>query len=125
MAPRISTRSGACSMWMRTRSTQAISEARQSGINVAVSNPCFELWLVLHCENRARPVHRGDIQRDARKLNLIVGKSVPAGAWGTLEDNYQDAKRRAKGLDQMHRDVSPPGSNPSTNVWRLVDRLRS
>jgi GT2 family glycosyltransferase len=27
---------------------QALQEARQAGLEVAVSNPCFELWLLLH-----------------------------------------------------------------------------
>ena len=64
--------------------SQAIFEARQSDINVAVSNPCFELWLVLHVEGRARPVHRSDIQRDATKLNLIRARTsrMPRGAGG-------------------------------------------
>ncbi|MCY4424011.1 MAG: RloB family protein [Acidimicrobiaceae bacterium] len=106
--------------------SQAIFEARQSDVNVAVSNPCFELWLVLHVEDRAGPVHRSDIQRDATKLNLIRGKSVPDVAWESLEDGYEAAKRRARSLDQMHRDnESPSRSNPSTDVWRLVDRIRS
>lgn len=105
--------------------SQAIFEARQSDIDVAVSNPCFELWLVLHVEDRARPVHRSDIQRDATKLNLIRGKSVPDAAWENLKNDYEDAKRRAQALDQMHRNVSPPGSNPSTDVWRLVERIRA
>lgn len=104
---------------------QAISEAQQSGIQVAVSNPCFELWLVLHCQDQAASIQSSDIQRDAKKLNLIRGKAIPASAWKTLTDNYDDAKRRARDLDQMHRGVSPPRSNPSTDVWRLVDRLRS
>ena len=106
--------------------SQAIFEARQSDINVAVSNPCFELWLVLHVEDRARPVHRSDIQRDATKLNLIRGKSVPDTAWESLEDGYEAANRRAQGLDQMHGgNGSPPRSNPSTGVWRLADEIRS
>ena len=106
--------------------SQAIFEARQSDINVAVSNPCFELWLVLHVEGRAGPVHRSDIQRDATKLNLIRGKSVPDAVWGSLKDGYEAAKRRAQSLDQMHAgNGSPPRSNPSTGVWRLVDEIRS
>ena len=106
--------------------SQAIFEARQSGIKVAVSNPCFELWLVLHVEDRERHVHRSDIQRDARKLNVVEGKNVPDSVWGRLADGYEDAKRRAQALDQMHEDNgSAFRSNPSTDVWRLVEWIRS
>lgn len=33
-----------------TGSNEAIRQAQQAGIRVAVSNPCFELWLLLHHE---------------------------------------------------------------------------
>lgn len=31
----------------------AIREARRQGVNVALSKPCFELWLLLHCVDEA------------------------------------------------------------------------
>ena len=106
--------------------SQAIFEAMQSGINVAVSNPCFELWLVLHCEDCQAHTDRGEIQRRARRSSLIDGKSIPEAAQRTLEERYEDARRRAKELDRMHeRNGSPMRSNPSTDLWRLVDRIRS
>ena len=105
---------------------QAIFEATQSAINVAVSNPCFELWLVLHSHDQRAPVNGREIQRRASELGLIDGKSVPESAWSVLDDNYEDAARRARELDAWHDgNDSAPRSNPSTNVWRLVDRLRS
>ncbi|MCY4629592.1 MAG: RloB family protein [bacterium] len=102
----------------------AIAEARDSGIQVAVSNPCFELWMVLHVENREAYVHRHEIQRRARELGLLDGKSIPESARQRLTDGYEDAKRRARQLDTRHLGVSPPGSNPSSGVWRLVDSIR-
>ena len=107
--------------------SQAIHEAAQSGIKVAVSNPCFELWLVLHCEDKQRSDGGGLVQRRARELGLVDGKNVPDAAWrGGFEDGYEDAKRRAQGLDRMHDgNQSPQRSNPSTDVWRLVDRIRT
>lgn len=105
---------------------QAISEAQQSGIRVAVSNPCFELWLVLHCEDQRAHIERRGIQRRASELGLIDGKSVSEDAWSVLDDNYENARRRAKDMNRWHEgNDSPPRSNPSTDIWRLVDRLRS
>lgn len=106
--------------------SQAIFEATQSGIMVAVSNPCFELWLVLHCREQSGAIGRREIQRRAADLGLLDGKNVPAEAWGLLEESYEDARRRAKALDNMHEgNDSLPRSNPSSDVWRLVDRIRS
>ena len=104
----------------------AIHNARQSGIEVAVSNPCIELWLVLHVEDQAAYIHRRNVQRRANELELTVGKKISERAWTTLFDEFETARQRAKGLDQRHSgNGSPPRSNPSTDVWRLVDRIRS
>ncbi len=106
--------------------SQAIIEAEQSGIHVAVSNPCFEVWLVLHFEDQRAHVERGKIQRRASRLGLIDGKSIPATALRLLSESYEDAKRRATELGNWHdENDSPLRSNPSSDVWRLVDRLRS
>ena len=105
--------------------SQAIFEARQSEIEIAVSNPCFELWLVLHSENCTAYVDRRWIQRRASELNLIDGKSISNAVRAMIQENFDDAKGRAQRLDDMHeRNDSPPRSNPSTDVWRLVDRIR-
>ena len=103
---------------------RAIREARDAGIRTAASNPCFELWLVLHLESQTAHVGRHAIQRRAQELGLVEGKHLAAPA-GVLDDGYDTAKERARALEQMHdRDGSPPGSNPGSGVWRLVDRLR-
>ena len=103
----------------------AIEDARQSGIEVAVSNPCFELWLVLHVREQTAYIDRHDVQRLSNGLGLSDGKGIAATAWNTLADAFQTAKERAQQLDQRHAgNNSPARSNPSTDVWRLVDQLR-
>lgn len=56
----------------------AVAEARDSGIKTAVSNPCFELWLVLHVEDWTRGVHRREIQRRATDLGLLTASQFRA-----------------------------------------------
>ena len=103
----------------------AIDDARQSGIEVAVSNPCFELWLVLHVEDQTAHVHRHEVQRRANELGLSDGKKIINAAWSRLIEAFETAKQRARALDERHEgNDSPPRSNPSTDVWRLVDRIR-
>ena len=105
---------------------QALEEARQSGIEVAVSNPCFELWLVLHAQNQTAPIHRHAVQRLSEELGLSDGKRIADTARNRLVDAFDDAKQRARTLDETHAgNGSPPRENPSTDVWRLVDRLRN
>ena len=107
--------------------SQAIDRANQKqGVKIAVSNPCFELWLVLHRRDQTAYIDRGGVQRLARDFGFIEGKSVRAAAFDELVDAFEDAKRRAKQLDAKHfGDGSPAGANPSTGVWRLVDAIRA
>ena len=104
--------------------SQAVDDARQSEIEVAVSNPCFELWLVLHVRDQTGHIHRRDVQRLSSELGLSDGKKIAEKAWTRLVDNFETAKQRAWKLDERHAGGgSPPRSNPSTGMWRLVDRL--
>ena len=105
--------------------SQAIAEARQGGIKVAVSNPCFELWLVLHVQDQTAYIHRHAVQHEAKRLGLSDGKRIAEAAKNTFIARFQDARQRAQALDQLHAGNNSPGrSNPSTDVWRLVNRLR-
>ena len=104
--------------------SQAMENARQSGIEVAVSNPCFELWLVLHVQEQTAYIDRHEVQRLSSELGLSDGKKIAEQAWTGLVEAFETAKQRARALDERHAgDGSPRRSNPSTNVWRLVDRL--
>lgn len=102
------------------------NNADRDNTKTVVSNPCFELWLVLHKERQNGQVTSDEIQRHAEDLRLIDGKEIAAAGWSCLFGNYEDAKARAKALDEMHRQIgSPSGSNPSSDVWKLIDVLRS
>lgn len=103
----------------------AIVEARHAGIETAVSNPCFELWLVLHVEDQTAEVDRRTIQRRAGHLGLIEGKLIPETAKETILEGYESAKSRAREWDMKHGlDGRDPGANPSSGVWRLIDSIR-
>ena len=93
---------------------QAISRALQKGVETAVSNPCFELWPVLHRQDQTAHIGRHEVQRLARELGLIEGKVIRAEVFDDLMDAHEDAKKRAKQLDRMHEgNGSPPRSNPA------------
>ncbi len=103
---------------------QAITEARQSGIRVALSNPCFELWLILHYRDQTAAIDRRQVQRLAADRGITDSKRLNPGAIDTLVARYPDAKIRAEALRERHlADGSGPNANPSTNVWELIDRL--
>jgi len=104
--------------------TQAINEAQQSGISVALSNPCFELWIILHYEDQTAHIDRHNAQRRARDLGALDAKRLDPRNIEALLGGYEAAKLRAQQLRQRHMgNGSNPTENPSSTVWELVDRL--
>ncbi|MFF7022591.1 RloB domain-containing protein [Streptomyces klenkii] len=97
----------------------AIDRARREGIRVAVSNPCFELWLILHFSGHTAPV------RTYRELLPYLKRHVPAYEKARLdfrdfEHGWGEAGRRARRLATEGREHV---TNPSTGVWALVSRI--
>ena len=86
-----------------------------------VSNPCFELWLLLHFSD-----HRKHCP-DYKQIRPLLLKHVPGYAKNTLDfarDGYADTYRTA--MDRA-KEPEPTGTrfanNPSTNMWRLVEAM--
>ena len=104
---------------------EAVQKAQANGVRLAISNPCLELWFMLHFEERTSYIGRHDAQTRAADL-LSCGKNLSAAAMNALFEQYEDARRRARRLDKKHfGDGSPAGSNPSSSVWTLVDSITS
>lgn len=104
--------------------TEAITLAARHGIDVAVSNPCLEVWFILHYEDQTAHIASEDAQKRSYELTRCK-KALTNAALNDLEARYPQAVIRAKALDEKHRsDGSPPRHNPSSEVWKLVDRIR-
>ena len=104
---------------------EAVAKAEANGINLAVSSPCIELWFVLHFDDQTAYIERQQAQSRAREL-LGCEKGLTNDALDTLAQRYDGARTRAIALDEKHTgDGSPPRSNPSSEVWKLVDRIRT
>lgn len=102
---------------------EAISVTAASGINVAHSNPCIELWFVLHFRDQTAWIHRHDA-RDASKRLLRCDKRLTPNALESLDESFVEARHRARQLDEWHEgNDSAPRSNPSSGVWGLVERI--
>jgi hypothetical protein len=103
---------------------EAVRLAENNGINVAVSHPCFELWFILHYQDQTAHIERHPAQARSKELTKCK-KILTTKALEDLADRYQDAVKLAKALDKKHKgDGSPPRSNPSSEAWKLVDRIR-
>lgn len=100
---------------------QAQQEARDSHIRTVISNPCFELWLLLHKQDQTAHIDRRDLQKKCRELGLMDGKRIQSEATPMLLEAIEAARRRAVALDKRHEgNGSEPNSNPSTNAWEIA-----
>ena len=85
----------------------AMTMASDNGIELAISSPCFELWLILHFRDCPGGMHR----------HKLID-------FADYEDRYPDAVQRATKLAEQALLVGNPLYNPSTGVYRLTELIR-
>lgn len=94
----------------------AVADAGLEGIEVAFSNPCFELWLLLHF------VEHRSYARSYAELLPHLKRRLPGYDKTSIEfrhyrAGWREAVRRA-------RPLAPGGAehevNPATGMWRLA-----
>jgi len=129
------------------RIREAIRVAREEGILVAISNPCFELWLILHheffvasipnCDASEKILTKiqsagglGDYDKSKFPLEFYVNSESVVRACGfacKLRERHADAS--SKGDAWWARDYLSDSKtydsdgNPSTDVDQLVGQL--
>lgn len=99
----------------------ARQNARDAQIELAISNPCFELWLLLHFRDSPGMQHRDHIASMLRGFLREYHKSV---AFQLVSHGYNLAVARAQRLEVAAIDADEGGRNPSTGVWRLTELIR-
>jgi hypothetical protein len=105
---------------------QAFDLARRHDVRTAFSNPCLELWFLLHFQDQTGDIHRYAAQRAARD-HLGCDKNLTEAALKALAlpERFAAAKKRALALKAKHLDDgSPADSNPSSGVWQLIDEIQ-
>jgi RloB-like protein len=100
----------------------AKQQAHDNGLRLAISNPNFELWILLHFQDHFSEEDRREIRRLCKLHLPDYGKEAP---YSTLRPHYADAVRRAKHIQTVQEQRGTPGGNPSTGVYELTEKLRS
>ncbi|MEV8637177.1 RloB family protein [Streptosporangium sp. NPDC051023] len=98
---------------------EAIRLANDHGIRLAVSNPCFELWLILHFEDQTAFMSTDEAERRSRKLDGRPGKRIDADQYMRRRNI---ASQRAAFLAKRHaqHQTSFPADNPSFTMGDLL-----
>lgn len=101
---------------------RAFELAGMYGLNLAFSNPNFELWFLLHFKNQTSPITRYATVRELRKYLGRYKKSEDI--YPLLVERQAIAIRRARSLRSARRSgAGLARRNPFTNVDRLVEVL--
>lgn len=116
--------------------SQAFLKAKISGINIALSNVCFELWLLLHLVPcGAAYVDYSDLMANSnfkKEFEKIGIKNYDKGSnevFSLLKDNVCAAKSRAESMNGSTIANSPPAKNepyqlnPYTDMHLLIDAI--
>jgi hypothetical protein len=101
---------------------QAIDLARGNGVFLAISNPCFEIWLILHFREHTRWLDTNAARRLRRRLDGQPGKGVDGARY---MPHRTDAVERAIALDRRHLDNGSrfPSDNPSSGVHLVISTV--
>ncbi|MDE0578831.1 MAG: RloB family protein [bacterium] len=100
----------------------ALALAKTSEVNVAVSNPCFELWLVLHFQNQTASLETKPAKSLLKKHDDTGGPGLDGSVYMPLR---AEASRRARSLEKRHRGGGTkfPNDNPSSGMYRFLDAV--
>lgn len=100
--------------------------AKDYGMELILSNPCFEVWILQHFRFSTRGYHSN---------NDVIGELINRwpeyrkniGSYRYIYDRTDLAIENARKLEAYHDSVNPSadieGRNPSTDVYKLVEKI--
>jgi hypothetical protein len=107
-----------------------ITEAKELGINIILSNPCFEFWYLLHHTFTTSSLNPQQARRELKKFNPDYKKSSE-DIYNRLKDSQELAIANADRVLKHHLKLKPKMingkivENPVTYVHELVNLLNS
>lgn len=100
----------------------AVTHATANGVKVGLSNPCFELWALLHFQDQDGEItgHHAqrELQRHMPRYDRYGSKILDYEA---MRDQYEIAKTRAMRICERRIQEGIPRGNPSTDVHILLN----
>lgn len=101
---------------------EACALAVAESVDVAISNPCFELWALLHFQDQRAHITR---QQARAQLKGFLDDYEKALDYARMRGAYSSAVGKARDLDVAAARDKRPGANPTTGVYRLTELIRT
>jgi len=99
---------------------EARALAETEGIRLAVSNPCIELWGLLHFQDQAA-------YAECHRVRTLLQAHMPGYDkeldFPRMHPFYANAVRRAQDLDRGAVADEQPGKNPTTQMHMLTAEI--
>jgi len=104
-----------------TTMNDARQRADANGISLAISNPCFEYWLLLHVEDTAPPAIKCDeMIRNLKKHEEFKEYNKTKFDHSTIVDRADLAAGRAKKQFDGKAEPDPTKCCPCTMIFNLI-----
>lgn len=105
---------------------QALDKAKANGLRVALSNPCFEYWYLLHFKRTSALMKGAKDAIAALKKHYPKYEKNSVEAFQVFYPKTETAIKHAKDvLKEKHYGQDLRECNPSTHVHRVVEHLKS
>lgn len=97
----------------------SITLAGRRNVRLAISNPCFEYWLLLHfCDHAG---HLAEYKSVKEKIKSHVPNYDKAGI--KITDYLGGVDAAICRAERRDENQAPPGKNPNTAVWRIATQM--
>lgn len=101
--------------------------AQSNNIQLAISNPCFEYWLILHFKEYRKTQQNSkqmektlsDIWKKEYKEEYHKGKSN----FNDIVKRYEEARKWAKNGRKQTANEMPEQHNPCSEIYLLIDQI--
>jgi len=102
---------------------KAVEDADANNFKLAISNPSFEFWYILHFRETTRQFMGGQEAKKYLAENFIPNYNESLDVFNLLFANTQVAITASKKILQNHPVKGERFPNPSTTVHELVEKL--
>lgn len=102
---------------------EAMKLAKEHGIRCAISNPCFEVWLLWHVSEFSSHDTTKATQKKAKQQEVVGGVGGKTINLKQIEGNYNAARKSALNAERVHAEAARkfPHDNPRSDVHQLID----
>nr|WP_129409637.1 RloB family protein [Marinitoga lauensis] len=101
-----------------------INKLEKNGYKAIYSNPCFELWYLLHYDFYQASLSKEHCLKKLKEKIPEYEKNSE-DMYNKLKDKMEIAIDNAKKLEELKKDIkSFSKKNPYTNVYKLVEELK-